>query len=104
MENQEMSPIQNEPTLEPILVDQDLLGGVNERVACLLLLDTSSSMSGAKIDELNRGLQTFHAELQGDEIARLRAEVAIVTFGGGVRLDQDFQTTEKFSPPLLDSR
>ena len=46
------------------------------RCPCVLLLDTSGSMSGAKITELNNGLQTFAEELRSDAMAAKRVEVA----------------------------
>ncbi len=36
-----------------------------------------------------------------DTLARKRVEVAIVTFGGSVRLVSKFQTAEDFQPPTL---
>ena len=53
------------------------------RCPCLLLLDTSASMNGEPIAELNEGLVTFKDELMADAMAAKRVEVAIVTFGGG---------------------
>ena len=51
------------------------------RCACLLLLDTSGSMEGAKIAQLNAGLATFAEQLRSDSMAAKRVEVAVVTFG-----------------------
>ena len=51
------------------------------RCACLLLLDTSGSMKGYAIEELNAGLQAFSEELKADALASKRVEVAVVTFG-----------------------
>ena len=51
------------------------------RCACLLLLDTSGSMKGDKIQQLNAGLNDFARQLRGDSMAAKRVEVAIVTFG-----------------------
>lgn len=51
------------------------------RCACVLVLDTSSSMEGAAIDQLNAGLAQFIKEVSKDKTARTRVEVAIVTFG-----------------------
>jgi uncharacterized protein YegL len=80
----------------------ELLEGVNERIACLLLLDTSGSMAASsKINQLNQGLQILREEIEKDEVAKLRAELAIVTFGGNVRLENDFATVDKFFPPTL---
>lgn len=70
------------------------------RCPCLLLLDTSASMRGAAIDELNRGLLTFRQELNADKLAMKRVELAVLTFGP-VQLVSDFQTADQFAPPLL---
>ena len=51
------------------------------RCPVILLCDTSGSMSGAPINALNTGLAAFREEVYKDEIAALRVEVALVTFG-----------------------
>ena len=71
------------------------------RCACLLLLDTSVSMRGRRIDELNAGLITFKDELMGDSLAAKRVEVGIVGFGP-VQTITDFTTADLFQPPRLD--
>lgn len=57
---------------------------VNSQSRCpvILLLDTSFSMSGQPINELNEGLRIFEQNLKDDKVAALRVEVAIITFGG----------------------
>lgn len=71
------------------------------RCACVLLLDTSASMSGKPIGALNDGLVAFAGDLGGDSLARQRVEVAIVTFGGEVHVAQDFVTAGQFEPVPL---
>lgn len=71
------------------------------RVPCILLLDTSASMHGARIDALNQGIKTYKDELLNDPLASKRVEVAIVTFGGTAQLAADFATASDFDPPML---
>lgn len=74
------------------------------RCACLLLLDTSSSMDGAPIAALNEGLRTFEQELQGDDLARRRVEIAVISFGGSVQVAQEFVTAGQFHAPTMVAR
>jgi uncharacterized protein YegL len=84
------------------------------RCAVVLLLDTSTSMAGQPIAELNAGLRTFDQELKADRLAALRVEVALITFGttvqaisgtGGHAIPFDaaqaFVTVDQFRPPIL---
>lgn len=51
------------------------------RVPCVLLLDTSASMRGEAIAELNAGLRRFIGEVAEDSLAHKRVDLCVVTFG-----------------------
>lgn len=71
------------------------------RCPCILLLDTSGSMQGEAINALNEGLSTFKQELNQDNLAKKRVEVAIVSFSSQVEIVQDFVTADELEPPTL---
>jgi uncharacterized protein YegL len=72
------------------------------RCACLLLLDTSGSMAGDAIRQLNEGLKTFEEELKGDSLSSKRVEVAIVSFGP-VQVQTEFVAASQFYAPTLSA-
>ena len=74
------------------------------RCACVLLLDTSGSMHGPPIQALNEGIRAFRDELEGDLLASLRVETAIVSFDTSVQLVQDFATVDALATPELDAQ
>lgn len=83
-------------------IDAELAENPEPRCPCLLLLDTSASMSGAPIRELNEALQLFKGELTADSMTAKRVEVAIVTFGP-VELVSEFSAVHYFNPPHLSA-
>jgi uncharacterized protein YegL len=101
------------------LLDQaEFADNPEPRCPVVLLLDTSGSMVGKPIEELNAGLRTFSSALKSDRLASLRVEVSVITFGGSVRaLDiqggstkevpfdahQTFVTVDSFQPPSLSA-
>ncbi|MDO3509708.1 MULTISPECIES: vWA domain-containing protein [Ralstonia] len=72
------------------------------RCPCLLLLDTSASMAGSAITELNAGVVAFKDELAADSLAMKRVEIAVVTFGP-TQVRNTFQTAPNFIPPHLEA-
>lgn len=71
------------------------------RCPCLLLLDTSGSMTGDKLTQLNQALQLFRAELNEDSLASKRVEIAIVSYGPQVRVHNEFTSVADFHPLAL---
>ena len=87
------------------------------RCAVILALDTSGSMAGEAMRELNEGLREFERALKNDRLAALRVEVAIIAFGSRVRAvdvrgqqsytpfdaTTAFVTVDAFQPPMLSA-
>ena len=69
------------------------------RSPCVLLLDVSGSMAGQRMEMLNFALNGFREAVAGDQLASLRAEIAIISFDHRVSLVQDFVTVDDFVPP-----
>jgi uncharacterized protein YegL len=68
------------------------------------MLDTSGSMSGAPIDELNRGLLQFISETAADEAASMSVELEVITFDSRASVAMPFTPiydVEKEPAPLV---
>ena len=50
--------------------EKDLVENPNARVPICLVLDTSGSMSGQPIDELNEGVGLFFDNVRSDDVAK----------------------------------
>lgn len=59
-------------------------------LACLLLLDTSGSMSGAPIDNLCKAIASFKEHALKDPQTCKRVDIAIMQFDDDVKVVQDF--------------
>lgn len=69
------------------------------RCPCVLVLDTSGSMAGEAIEQLNSGVQLLVNELAADGLASKRVDLAIVNFGRAVQIAADFTAPVAFTPP-----
>ena len=72
--------------------DRDLIENPSPRCACMLMLDTSASMFGAPIRELNAGVQAFISAIQEDDMAACSVELGVITAGGKVTEQLPFTT------------
>lgn len=103
--------------MEQTLLDQaEFADNPEPRCPVVLLLDTSYSMQGKPIEQLNGGLRALNEAIRADSLASLRVEVAIITFGGSVQAmdvrsgvpepipfdaQLAFTTVDTFQPPSL---
>lgn len=107
----------NSKVLDPRpMVEEDIFEaeGIDpglQRAPTVLVLDTSGSMEKAvadssgekrpRIDQLNRGLEIFKEEISNMTEVKDEVDVALVTFGGGVSVKQEFTPITEWEPPTL---
>lgn len=73
------------------------------RVACVVLVDVSSSMKGAPIAGLQQAFREFVAFVNEDPLARKRVEVAVVTFGSTAEVAVPLQEGRSVEPVAFDA-
>ena len=75
------------------------------RCPVILMLDTSGSMSGQPLRELQSGLDQFLKETSDDETASMSVELEIITFGGSAEIASAFAPVCDIAdtPPALDA-
>lgn len=76
---------------------RDLVNNPTPRVPVLLCLDTSGSMSGEPIAELNAAVRQFLDELRSDDLTLYSAETAVVTFDSAAKCVADFSTVDRLT-------
>lgn len=83
----------------------DLIDNPSPRCPVALILDTSGSMGGRPIDELNAGIQVFIEEIKRDDLARWSVDLAVYTAGGSSDCIQEFIAAEQIAgfAPLFAS-
>ncbi len=73
-----------------------------QRQVICFALDTSLSMMNENIRCLNEGLSNFFKQVNLNHNARLMTDVAVVTFGDGVRVVAEFgPIADRICPPLI---
>ena len=81
-----------------------MLESYTAKIPVCMCLDTSGSMAGMPIHELNDGLRVFYEELRQDDAAGSSADIAIITFGyGGVECVRDFCDVFSAEAPELQA-
>jgi uncharacterized protein YegL len=87
--------------LSPAEVLEEMAINPEPRFPYIVVADRSGSMYGQPIEEVNRGFVDFTEDVQSCPVTQKRAEIAVVSFGGDIRLDSDFCLPPAFEPPVL---
>ncbi|MCR4612221.1 MAG: VWA domain-containing protein [Lachnospiraceae bacterium] len=90
----------------PVQFTNDALPITNQgerHIPAVLLVDTSGSMSGAPINELNQGLREFGNAIQEDPLALGRAEVCVISFNSSVQVEMGFRPAADYEAPVLSA-
>jgi|TARA_B100001971_G_scaffold175939_1_gene169780 uncharacterized protein YegL len=86
--------------LKSLTINEDeLANNPSPRIPICLVLDTSKSMYGAAIKELNNGVSLFMSAILDDEVTRYSAELSVITFGGVVHNVIEFGSIENQKIP-----
>lgn len=84
--------------------DQIIPENIGEQhIACVLLVDTSGSMGGAPIKELNEALAKFGEVLQNDTRASGCADVCVIAFNKQVNIVVPFCPAVEYTAPVLQA-
>jgi len=76
----------------------------DQKCPVVLVLDTSGSMSGEAIDQLNKGLNSLKNEILEDPILSQRLEVGIVCFDDDARVERHIDLlSPEMSMPVLET-
>ncbi len=90
----------------PIANLSDVMQPITEgeyHLPVVLLVDTSASMNGAPIHELNQGLVTFGQTLMADSLAKGRVDVTVISFNSTVQTELGFRPVTEYQAPVLDA-
>ena len=88
---------------EKEVVDEALLDNPEPRCPVVLLLDASYSMTGAPINQLNEGVHALYAALRDDDLASVRVDLSVISFGQSVSVLQDFATVSESKAPKIEA-
>ncbi len=78
-------------------------GNYEEKLPCALVIDTSSSMKGKPIRDLNEGLRNFLEDTRAGRVERSKVEIALITFNGEAKEEHDFALVDHFQLPHLSA-
>ena len=81
--------------------DLELINNQEQRLPCVLILDTSASMSGNPIEELQTGLDYFAQDVKSDDDASQKVQIMVIKCGGSAEIISNWTDAENFEAPEL---
>lgn len=72
-----------------------------QKCLCILVVDTSGSMQGRPIDELNQGLELFHRDISNSFSTAQRLEICLVEFNSQADCIVEPSLVDQFHMPVL---
>jgi len=75
-----------------------------QKSICCFVVDVSSSMENAPINQLNQGLQEFHRDIANSSVTANRLEVAVIEFSGTVETVVQPALADAFTMPRLSTK
>ena len=75
----------------------------SSRLPCCVVADTSGSMSGTPINQLNAGLKQLGNFVREDALAARSAEISVVSAGEPLVVAVPFTPAAHFHPPVLQA-
>ena len=81
----------------------DIAAPSEPHMACVLLLDTSGSMCGSRINSLNKAINDFKKQTSLDELAKNRVDIAVIEFNDRAHVVHDFTSLSLLQPIPLDA-
>ena len=91
--------------MSELIPDIQLQDNTEQRLACVLVLDGSSSMHGEKIDKLNEGLKSLEQALKDDDAASSRVQMLVIRIGGNAEADiiADWTDAMNWQAPTIEA-
>ena len=91
--------------MSELIPDIQLQDNTEQRLACVLVLDGSSSMYGEKIDKLNEGLKSLEQALKDDDAASSRVQILVIRIGGNAEADiiTDWTDAMNWQAPTIEA-
>ena len=91
--------------MSELIPDIQLQDNTEQRLACVLVLDGSSSMHGEKIDKLNEGLKSLEQALKDDDAASSRVQMLVIRIGGNADADiiTDWTDAMNWQAPTIEA-